>query len=273
MRITGYALATALAMTSMAAEAQNRNNPFGLPVIIPGAEALQRDLERSVQNQVEAGIASSAQAWAGSGGSDDRSSVQTYARESNTGAFVMQGILIGAGAGVGLNCVKNIVTKDKCLDNAGMAALLGGALGAAGGWYTASENNKYASEADRNEKQLNSARFELEQARQAHEAAVRLVDKRSQQLTLARAEASKNRNKKTELNQAIADARADRASLEKAVVRLDGEMSAIRQHVAVERNQASRREYEKIVVDLEAEKTALDSQIAELDGAIQSASA
>ncbi len=189
---------------------------------------------------------------------DDMSSVRNYSR---TKEYFWSGVLSGILVGAGSNCVYNITKGGGCLDNVGIAAAVGGGLGAAGGWYAASQQNKLENKSLTLEQELNAARLELEQAKLNRETAQRLVARQTQELSTLRAKNLQDHANKKALEKQIKTMEETNEILNKSIERMKSEIAAMEASLAKEMDPAAKEELASVKSKILEEKELLKKEI------------
>jgi len=189
---------------------------------------------------------------------DEMSTLRNYSR---TKKYIWSGVLSGILVGAGSNCIYNITKGGECLNNVGIAAAVGGGLGAAGGWYAASQQNKLENKSITLEQELNAVRLELEQAKLNREAAQRLVEKQIQELSTLRARNLQDKANKKTLEKQIETMEETNILLKKSIERMDSEIAAMEASLANEKNPTAKVELARVKSKMLEEKELLKKEI------------
>lgn len=172
--------------------------------------------------------------------SGDQEKLEAYSR---TGDYVATGTITGLLTGVGANCIANVTREKKCLKNAEIAAVVGGGLGAVGGWFIASEQRKKEGESVELEQQLNSARLELNQSQRMREAAEKISSEQSKEIERLTSEKNKGAQTEAQLAKKIDEAKKTLSLMSSSQVRLSQEINSISQAITIEKDANAKREF------------------------------
>lgn len=240
--------------------------PFAMPTAdaqgfgLPSLKDLEKGVRDKVEDTIESGVRGAQENVAASltEPKSDRDVIASYSRNQK---YIVQGAIIGAITGVGVNCIENVTSSDECLDGAALAAAVGGGLGAAGGWIVASRQNEYENQSDALEKKLNSARLELEQARTNRDAAERIVQEHEREIERLTAKTNLSSAERNELKVRLATIQEDNEILLSSIDRLDMEINALQQTINELQQSEARTQFEEIKVSLVTERDTLQGKI------------